>query len=73
MILIDGASLNGKTTLANRLAKNIDATVIDIDLICKDWLEEQLAKTKSPAEKFQLLLQMDKMTDIYILEILEKL
>lgn len=74
LILIDGASLNGKTTLANRLAKNIGATtVIDIDLICKDWLDEQLAKTKSTAEAFQLLLQMNEMTDIYILENLEKI
>lgn len=41
-ILVDGASRNGKTTFANRLAKEIDGIVLDIDYLCKEWGDKEL-------------------------------
>lgn len=73
LILIDGSSLNGKTTFANRLSKHIQANIVDIDLICKDWIEEHLEKTTNLIERFYLLGNVDKLTDVYILENLEKI
>ena len=46
--MVDGGSLNGKSTIANRIAKHVNGIVLDIDLLCKDWLEEQLKSAKTP-------------------------
>lgn len=73
LILIDGASLNGKTTFANRLAKHINANIVDIDLICKDWIEAQQAKITNPVQRFSFMMNMDRLTDVYILDNLEKI
>jgi len=73
LILIDGSSLNGKTTFAKRLAKHIKADVVDIDLICKDWIEQQVEKTSNPIKKLSFLMDMDRLTDVYILDNLEKI
>lgn len=73
LILMDGSSLNGKTTFSQRLAKRIGADIVDIDLICKDWIESQNVESKSPVERFRFLMDMDRLTDIYILENLEKI
>ena len=73
LILIDGSSLNGKTTFANRLSKHIETSIVDIDLICKDWMEQRLDKITNPIERFSLLMNMDRLTDVYILENLEKI
>ena len=56
LVLIDGASLNGKTTFANRLAKQVNATVIDIDLLCKDWIEAEIAKITNPVQKYSFII-----------------
>ncbi len=73
LILIDGATLNGKSTFAERLAHIIGATIVDIDIICKDWIEEQHAKITDPMQKMLFLMDMDKNTDIYILQNLERI
>ena len=72
LILLDGSSLNGKTTFARRLARNINAQVVDIDIICKDWIDEQM-ESKNDMEKFFFLLKTNELTDIYILENLENI
>lgn len=73
LILIDGSSLNGKTTFANRLSKQIKASIVDIDLICADWIEQKLAKATNPIEHFSVLMNIDSLTDVYIMENLEKI
>lgn len=73
LILIDGSSLNGKSTFANRLAKQINASIVDIDMICKEWIEEQQAKITNPIQNFSFLMNMDRLTDVYILENLERI
>lgn len=73
LTLIDGASLNGKSTLAERLAKFTNANIVDIDMICKEWIENELAKIKDPSRRFAFLMNMDKLTDEYILNNLERI
>lgn len=73
LILIDGASMNGKTTLSKRLAKTIGASVVDIDLLCKDWIEKEQAKITNPFQQFTLMMNMERLTDVYILENLERI
>lgn len=73
LILIDGCSLNGKTTLGKRLSNHIQASIVDIDLICKEWIEQYLVKSTNPIDKFSFINEMDKLTDVYILENLEKI
>lgn len=71
LILMDGSSLNGKSTFAERLAHIVGATIVDIDIICKNWIEEQHAKITDPMKRMLFLMDMDKNTDIYILQNLE--
>ena len=72
LVVIDGASLNGKTVFAKRLAKQINASVVDIDLLCKEWIDVESAKITNPIQKFSFMLNLDKLTDDYILESLER-
>lgn len=73
LVLIDGSSLNGKTTFAKRLAKQANATVIDIDLLCKDWIEAEITKITNPVQKHSFMMNLDRLTDVYILENLERI
>lgn len=73
LILVDGGSLNGKTTFANRLAKQIDAIVVDVDLVCLEWLNSQLQRCKTKRQTMQVLLNSGKVTDEYLLNSLESL
>lgn len=73
LVLIDGGSLNGKTTFAKRLAKHINASVVDIDLLCKDWIEKEVDKITNPFQRTAFLMNMNKLTDDYLLENLEKI
>lgn len=73
LVLIDGASLNGKTTFAKRLGKRTNANVVDIDLLCKNWLEAESAKITNPVQNFSFMMNMDRLTDLYILENLERI
>ena len=73
LILIDGASLNGKTTFAMRLVKQTNASVVDIDLLCKDWIEAQIATITNPAQKISFMMNIDRLTNVYILESLERI
>lgn len=73
LVLIDGASLNGKTTFAKRLAKHINASVVDIDLLCKDWIEKEVDKITNPFQRYAFLMSMNKLTDDYLLENLERI
>lgn len=70
-ILIDGGSCNGKTTLAKRIAKQTNAIIIDIDLLCKEWIENQIKMVKNQMEIIAMLRNMDKLTDEYLLNNLE--
>ena len=65
LILIDGSSLNGKTTFATRLSNQTKASIVDIDLICKEWIEQYLLKNPNSIDKFSFMMKMDKLTDIY--------
>ena len=73
LVHIDGGSLNGKTTFAKRLAKHINASVVDIDLLCKDWIEKEVEKYTNPAQRFAFLMNMDRLTDEYLLKNLERI
>ena len=73
LILIDGASLNGKTTFAKRLAKKTNASVVDIDLLCKDWIEVEYEKITNPNQIYSFIMNIDKLTDVYILDNLERI
>lgn len=73
LILVDGSSLNGKTTFAQRLVKKIKGNIIDIDLICKDWIEKQISKITNPIQRYYFLGKMDELTDIYIIKNLENI
>lgn len=73
LILIDGSSMNGKTTFANRLVKKIKGNIIDIDLICKDWIDKQISQINNPFQRFSFISRLDQLTDLYILESLENM
>ena len=73
LVFIDGASLNGKSTFAKRLAKYINANVIDIDILCKKWVEKEVEKISDFTKKILFLHNMDKLTDDYLLHNLEKI
>lgn len=73
LILIDRCSLSGKSTFAYRLVKKIKGNIVDIDLICKDWIDKQISKITNPIERFSFLTHMDALTDSYILENLENI
>ena len=74
LVLIDGSSLNGKSTFARRIVNNLNgAEIVDIDLICKDYMDQHLQQLKNPLERYYFLSQADKLTDIYILDNLEKM
>lgn len=73
LILIDGATLNGKTTFAKRLAKWTNTSVVDIDLLCKDWIETEIEKITNHVQKNSFIMNIDTLTDSYILENLERI
>ena len=70
LIFVDGASVNGKSTLARWLAQNSNATVLDIDIICLNWIIERM-HTGSLAERAYLMQNYDKATDDFIFDNLE--
>lgn len=72
LILFDGGTLNGKTTFAERLARNIGAQVVDIDIICKKWLDQKIEKLND-FERYLFALKVDELTSIYILKNLENI
>ena len=72
-IIIDGASANGKTTAAYRLAKKVDAIVVDIDLLCKEFIDNNLRQAKSKLEIVKILSNAHSITDEYILNNIEKI
>lgn len=67
LILIDGPSASGKTTFAKRLAKKTNAIIVDIDLLCIDWLNKQDKKN------IYALIDFDRLTDQYLLDELENI
>ena len=71
-ILIDGGSANGKTTFANRLAKHFGAEVVDIDIICGEYITGLLALARTYQERCNILRQYDQLTDQYIFNNLER-
>ena len=73
LILIDGPSANGKTTLAHRISKHIDGIVVDIDFLCQDWIKKHLQSIKSYREKMEFLNHSDELTDAYLLNELENI
>lgn len=72
-ILIDGGSLQGKSTLANRIAKQTNAIVLDIDLLCRDWVDERLKKVQSQDEYMKIMLSLGKLTNKFIQDELENI
>lgn len=63
LMLIDGASCTGKSTLASKISKTIDATIIDIDTIYTQWFISHLHNVS---------IDLD-MGDEYILKNLQKI
>lgn len=72
LILVDGNSASGKSTFSKRLAKKLDAEVLDIDLMCKDFIEESIANCKNEFERMVVLMKMEQATDELIYNELEK-
>ena len=72
-ILIDGASANGKTTLAKRIANQTNAIIVDIDLLCKDWIEKRMQTVRTQGEMLELMINMDELTDKFLLDELENI
>lgn len=73
LVLIDGATLNGKSTLAERLSSHISASVVDIDLICAAWVEKQLAQFTNPVQRMSFIMNINRLTDDYIFSNLERI
>jgi len=73
LILVDGSSLNGKTTFANRLSNCIDCEIVDIDILCIQWIEKHLNKVQVPFERNLFISKIDRLTDEFILDNLEKI
>lgn len=72
LILMDGSSLNGKSTFAKRLARMIEAEVVDIDMLCIEWLEKE-RQGKSRIEVLKIAYKLDELTDLYLLNNLENI
>ena len=49
-IIIDGPSNSGKSTFARRLANAINAEIVDIDLLCYDYLQNRINQCKNYME-----------------------
>lgn len=73
LVLIDGASLNGKSTLAQRLSKVSNVSVVDIDIICQDWIEKQLANCSNSFSRIAFFFNIEALTDEYIYNNLERI
>lgn len=73
LILVDGCSLNGKTTFANRLARQINAIVVDVDEVCLKWVNSQLQRCRTRRQVMQVLINAGRATDEYLLNCLEDL
>lgn len=73
LVLIDGATLNGKSTLSERISSHIKGNIVDIDLICAAWVEEQLSQFVNPVWRMSFIMNINRLTDDYILSNLEKI
>lgn len=73
LVLIDGASLNGKSTLAQRLSKVSNVSVVDIDIICQDWIEKQLANCSNSFSRISFFFNIEALTDEFIYKNLERI
>ena len=72
LVLIDGASANGKTTFAERLASKIDAEIVDVDKLCTNYLRNIMLGPATILEKKRGAANMGQdITDEYILNNLE--
>lgn len=75
LVLVDGSSLSGKSTFAKRLAPIIDANIVDIDIICQEFLHEQL-RSSNNSERFLFLSgydYFDKLSDQFLENNLENI
>jgi uridine kinase len=75
LILIDGASCCGKSTMASKIAERFPESVevVDIDYLAKDWIEAELEKINDINEKFAFALQANALSDVYLTDNLEKI
>lgn len=73
LVLIDGASLNGKSTLAQHLAKVVNASIVDIDLLCASWAEKQLANSSNTLSRISFVINIERHMDEYIYNNLERI
>lgn len=75
LILIDGASCSGKTTLAKKLGAKYPESinVVDVDLVCMEWIKRQIEKSPSLERKINILRHQDKLTDQFLLENFEEM
>ncbi len=72
LVLIDGASANGKTTFAERLASKIDAEIVDVDKLCTNYFRNIMLGPATILEKKRGAANMGQdITDEYILNNLE--
>lgn len=70
-IIIDGPSNSGKSTFARRLANAINAEIVDIDLLCYDYLQNRINQCKNYMEVLMAYHNIDQETDEFILNNLE--
>lgn len=72
LVVIDGGSVNGKSTLAKRIANLTDSLIIDIDLLCVQELKQKLKNVKNEKEYKYIINNIDKIMDDYLLNNLER-
>lgn len=68
LILIDGESCSGKTTIAEGIKSKYPDTVsiLDIDIVCFEWIDEKIQKLTSENEKKKFLISAREMSDEYL-------
>lgn len=68
LILIDGESCSGKTTIAEEIKSKYPDTVsiLDIDIVCFEWIDEKIQKLTSEKEKMKFLISAREISDEYL-------
>ena len=68
LILIDGESCSGKTTISEGIKSKYPDTVsiLDIDIVCFEWIDEKIQKLTSENEKKKFLISAREMSDEYL-------
>ena len=68
LILLDGVSCSGKSTIAKKISKKFPETVevLDIDYLATDWIYQEMEKINNNREKMSFLLKAGMLSDEYL-------